>query len=127
MYGVAAATGAVCALLLCSINVVFSVPESVAQLTWAVVVLCAAFVCGWLSPVRAWRWGAVIIGIQPLAVFILFLLIGEITNPSTSTGGLAAVMIFSLFMVPICPLAALVSQLGGWARLVGRPKDGVAP
>ena len=127
MYRVAAAIGAVSALLLGSINVVVSIPESVAHLGWLVLVLGASFVCGWVHPVQAWRWGAVIVGIQPLAVFVLLLLVGEITSPSTSTGGLAAVVIFSIFMVPMCPLAALVSQLGGWARRIGRPHQGVSP
>jgi hypothetical protein len=123
-YGIAAAIGVVCfAGLVTGGNYLASVvPEWVAQLVWLVVVLGGSAFCGYRSPDGAWRWGAIIVGVQPLCLFLLLLAVGELAKPSSSMGGMGAVVIFTAFMVFICPLAALAGQLGA-QRKAHQPRD----
>jgi hypothetical protein len=114
MYGIAAAIGVACVegLAIGGHYLASVVPEWAAQLVWLVVVVGASGFCGYRSPDGAWRWGAIIVGIQPPCLFLLLLAGGELAKPASSTGGMVAVAIFTTFMVFICPLAALASQLG---------------
>ena len=125
----AAALGAACAVSLCVGNVVFggAVPEWAAQLTWLAIVLGGSVACGFRTPERAWRWGAVIVGVQPPCVFLLLLVVGEITKPTSSLGGIAAVFIFGFFLLFVCPVAMLASYLGGRARVGRQPPQGASP
>jgi hypothetical protein len=66
------------------------VPEFVGQLAWRVFTCAAAAFCGHLKPARAWRWGAIIVGIQPVCLLLLLGVMGELTNPTRSTGGMVA-------------------------------------
>ena len=123
MFRVAALLGAACALALAAGGRYFSgvVPEWAAHFAWFTVVLGGSAACGYREPVRPWRWGATIVGVQPVCVFVL--LHGELTHPSSSTGGMVAVAIFSVLMALLAPLAMLASYLGSRAsprRRAGR-------
>ena len=125
----AAALGAACAVSLGVGNVVLggAVPEWAAQLAWLAVVLGGSAACGYRTPERAWRWGAVVVGVQPPSVFLLLLAVGEITKPTSALGGMAAVLIFGFFMLFVCPVAMLASYLGGRARTGRQSRQGASP
>ncbi len=118
-FSLAATLGIACALCLSVFGwlLAATVPEWAAQLVWLAVVLAGAAVCGYRSPERAWRWGAIIVGVQPLCVFVMLLVVREPAKPSSAFGGMAAVFIFTFFMVFMFPLAALASHLGASRRL----------
>jgi len=129
MYGVAAAIGAAClaSLMIGGWYLGTVVPEWVAQLTWLAVVLGGSAVCGYLRPRHAWRWGAIIVGVQPLCLYVLFLLIDESSKPSSAFGGMAAVYIFGFFMVFVGPLAMLASHGGAGKRAGQQSRRGTSP
>jgi ABC-type multidrug transport system permease subunit len=118
MYLVAAAIGVMCAVSLAVGGRYFAetIPEGAAQLSWVAIVLGGAAICGYVRPGRAWRWGAVIVAVQPVCVFVLLLVAGELHNPSGSTGGMAVMVIFGLFAALFVPLAILASLAGASAR-----------
>jgi hypothetical protein len=126
MYGVAAALGVICVALLAIGGRYFSsvVPEWAAQLAWLAIVLGGSALCGYLRPVRAWRWGAVIVGVQPPCAAVLLLLVGELSKPSSSMGGPVAVLIFAAVMAFVSPIAMLASYLGSRARASQPPGHG---
>ena len=128
MHFKAAALGVACvaSLAIGGRYLVSVVPEWVAQLVWLVVVLGGSALCGYRSPQRAWRWGAIIVAVQPPCVFLLLAVVGELTKPSSSTGGMVAMGIFTALMAIIGPIAALASQLGARRALHAR-RPGNAP
>lgn len=75
-----------------------------------------AAACGWWAPERAVRSGATIAGIQPLIFTMVLLVLGEITSPSSSTGGLVAVAIGSALVLLISPLAIGAAVLAAKLR-----------
>ena len=118
MYGIAAAIGVACiAGVATGGNYLATVvPEWVPQLVWLLIVLGGSAFCGYRSPAGAWRWGAIIVGVQPLCLYLLLLAVGELAKPSGSMGGMAAVFIFTSFTVFMCPLAALASHVGAGTK-----------
>ena len=130
MYGVTVGLGVACVAGLAiggRYNMTSVVPEWVAQLVWLAVVLGGSAICGYRSPDRAWRWGAVIVGVQPPCVFVLLLAVGELASPSSSTGGMVAVGVFTAMMAFMCPFAALASQLGARRRTLQQARQGTSP
>jgi hypothetical protein len=129
MYGIAAAIVVACVAGLAFGRHYLSsvVPEWVAQLAWLVVELGGSAFCGYRSPDAAWRWGAIIVGVQPPCVYLLLLAVGELAKPSSSMGGMVAVAIFTMFMMFICPLAALASQLGARRKAHQPVRQGASP
>jgi hypothetical protein len=129
MYGIAAAIGVACVagLAIGGHYLASVVPEWPAQLVWLVVVLGGSAFCGYTSPDGAWRWGAIIVGIQPPCLFLILLAVGELAKPSSSMGGMGTVVIFTTFMVFICPLAALASQLGARRKAHQPARQGASP
>ena len=115
MYGIAASIGVACVLLLMAGGRYAGdlVPEWVGQIVWLALMTIGAAVCGFLKPVRAWRWGAVIIAVQPVCIFLLAAAVGELQRPSRSTGGLAGVFIATCFSVFVSPLPILASYAAG--------------
>lgn len=118
MYGLASSLGAASVLLL-----VFGVqytssflPEWVAQLGWLVLSILASAICGFLKPERGWRWGAVVIGIQPVCMYFLMAAVGELSIPTSSTGGKVAVGIFVGMAVFVSPFTILASHTVGRER-----------
>jgi hypothetical protein len=113
MYGLAAALGATCALLLGAGGRYLSdlIPEWVGQLSWLALNTVASAVCGLLNPHRAWRWGAIVIGVQPVCLFLLAGAVGELRHPTSSTGGMVAVAGFTLVAVLVSPLPILASHV----------------
>jgi hypothetical protein len=112
MYVVSAALGVLAFLFLALCGQYLgNVPEEIPQFVWIAIVTGGAAVCGYLSPVRAWRWGAVIAGVQPLAALILIPALDSLSNtPQSSTGGMVAVAIFTVLAAVISPFAILASQ-----------------
>jgi hypothetical protein len=129
MYGIAAVIGVACVagLLIGGRYLGSVVPESVAQLMWFVVVLGGSAFCGYRSPEGAWRWGAIIVAVQPLCLFLLLLAVGESDKPLNSMDGMVAVGIFTALMVFICPIAALASQLGARRKPHQPARQGATP
>ena len=118
MYGTASVLGAGLALLLAFSEAYVSrlVPEWAAQLSWLVLTTLGAAVCGYVKPERAWRWGSVIIGVQPACVLFIMAVVGELSEPTSSTGGLVAVAIFTVFAMFVSPLPIFASHAVGWLR-----------
>jgi hypothetical protein len=129
MYAVAAALGVACVASLAIGGRYFAgvVPEWAAQLAWLAVVLGGSAICGYRSPARAWRWGAVLVGVQPPFFWLLLWVVGDIAKPSDPLGGMAAVFIFGFFMLFVCPVAMLASYLGSRARAGRLARQGASP
>ena len=92
------------------------IPEWIGQLTWFALVILGSAWCGYLQPHRAWRWGAVVIGIQPVIALIIFYFVGELLNPSSSTGGMVAISLFVMLALLISPVPILSSIFGAAIR-----------
>lgn len=117
VYALAATVGSFCVLfLMLGGRYAGIVPEWAGQLAWLVLVLSGSGLCGYLHPHNAWRWGAVVIGVQPLVVVAVSYVVGELEHPSSSMGGMVAVAIFSTLALLISPLPILASSLGGAVR-----------
>lgn len=128
MYGIAASIGVACVLFLVAGGRYAGgvVPEWVGQVVWLALMTIGAAVCGFLKPVRAWRWGAVIIAVQPVCVFLLSAAIGELERPSRSTGGMVMVAISTCFSVFVSPLPILAGYAAGRVRsrlLAASPRE----
>lgn len=115
MVGVSAAIG-VGSFLILALSGQFlqaTVPEWIPQLLWIVLVAAGSAYCGYRSPVRGWRWGAVVVGVQPIAALVLIPALEALSHtPKSSTGGMAAVAIFAVMAVVFSPIALLWSY---WA------------
>ncbi len=118
MYGIAASIGVACVLFLIAGGHYAgdAVPEWVGQVAWLALMTIGAAVCGFLKPVRAWRWGAVIIAVQPLCIFLLAAAVGELARPSRSTGGMVMVIISTVVSAFVSPFPILASHTAGYVR-----------
>ncbi len=113
--GISAAMGVGCFLFLAigGQYLQHRVPEWIPQLLWVVLVAGGSAYCGYRNPDRAWRWGAIVVGVQPLAALALIPALEALNKtPKSSTGGMAAVAIFGVIAVVFSPLAILWSQWG---------------
>ena len=88
------------------------IPEWVGQLTWAALVIAGSAVCGYLLPEKPWRWGAMVIGIQPVMAAAILYAVGELENPSSPIGGIGALFIFMIIALMISPIPVFASYLG---------------
>ena len=121
MVGVSAAIGVGCFLIVALGGQYLqrSVPEWIPQLLWVVLVAGGSAFCGYRNPDRAWRWGAIIVGVQPLAALVLIPALESLSNsPQSSIGGIAAVALFAVVAIIFSPLAMLWSRWG--SRLATR-------
>ena len=119
MHTMAAALGVACFALIALGGRYASavIPEFLGQLGWLTLTCAGAAFCGSRAPDRAWRWGAIVIGIQPVCLLLLLAVTGELANPTPSTGGLVAVAVFTVLALVISPLPILASHLSARKRL----------
>lgn len=118
MYGIAAGVGAACVLLFSATDLLGDgvLPAWIWPLVWLTLTTIGAALCGFLKPVRPWRWGAVVIAVQPVCLLLLGAVTGELWNPSRSTGGMFALFIFTVLSVFISPLPIVASAIAGRVR-----------
>lgn len=118
MYGIAAGIGAACVLLFSATDLLGDgvLPGWVWPLVWLALTTVGAALCGWLKPVRPWRWGAVVVAVQPVCLLLLGAVTGELLSPSRSTGGMTALFIFTVLSVFISPLPIAASAIAGRVR-----------
>jgi len=118
MFSTAAAIGVGCFLILWAGGQYLANvgPEWIAQLLWLLAVVGGSAACGYLAPDRAWRWGAVVAFIQPVAAFVILRFVPSPADTSSSTGGMVAVAIFTVLAVMASPLAILASHGAARAR-----------
>ena len=93
-----------------------SLPEWIPQLTWLVLVTGAAAWCGHRDPALGWKAGAIVIAVQPLAILVILLVTGELLHPSSSTSGLVAVFILTVFAVVLSPIPILAGVVASRRR-----------
>jgi hypothetical protein len=94
-------------------------PRWATDLSIPVITLIVSSFFGYAFPVKSWRWGLVVAGIQPACSAINLYRQGELASPSTSTGGFVALFMYSFMMILIIgPLAMGVSYFVGRRRLV---------
>lgn len=89
-----------------------AVPEWIPQLTWLGLAILGSAGLGYLFPIGATRWALIVMAVQPLCVLGALLFSGEIQNPSSSTGGGAAVFIIAGFCLILSPFAILGGRFG---------------
>ncbi len=118
MYGIAAGIGAACLLLYSATGLVGEgvLPGWIWPLSWLTLTFAGAATCGFLRPVRAWRWGALVVAVQPVCFLLLAAVTGEVLRPSRSAAALLALLIFTVLSAFVCPLAILASYVAGRVR-----------
>lgn len=84
--------------------------------TWLVTTVVVAFLAGYSWPEHPLRGVLIIMLTQPLCLLVAVAAAGEITNPGSSTGGLAGVMIVSTLVLFWTPVPLLLGWLGARAR-----------
>jgi hypothetical protein len=95
-------------------------------LGWFGALIAAGFLSGFVSP-RSAIWGAVLITCtQSGFVYERLDSIGELQNPSRSTGGMAEWVIVTLFLVIFSPVTAVASWIGCRLRRRLRPVQSAA-
>jgi hypothetical protein len=92
------------------------IPESVGLLTYLILFFGGAALCGYLQPDNPWRWGLVIAVVQPVIAVVILSVTGEFENPSNSTGGMVAFVLFIFIALIISPFSILASKLGAVIR-----------
>ena len=88
------------------------IPEWIGKLTWVTIVINGSAVCSYILPEKPWRWGAIIVVVQPVLAAIILSIVGALENPSSSTGGTVALFVFIIIALMISPLPILASYLG---------------
>lgn len=117
MYRQAALSGLACfALIASGVFLSPTVPEWLGQLAWLGLVITLAARCGYRDPSLGWRAGAAMMLVHFIGFWVLMVVTGELTHPSSSTGGMVALFIGTLFMAFVSPIPLLASQLGSSAR-----------
>ncbi len=118
MYGIASGVGAACVLLFSATDLLGGgvLPGWVWPLVWLALTTVGAALCGWLKPVRPWRWGAVVIAVQPVCLLLLGAVTGELLNPSRSSGGMVSLFIFTVLSAFVSPLPIIASVVAGRVR-----------
>jgi hypothetical protein len=118
MYGIAAGIGTACLLLYSATGLLGDgvLPGWIWPLSWLTLTLVGAALCGFLRPVRAWRWGAVVVAVQPVCFLVVGAATGEVLHPSRSAAGMLALVIFTVLSAFVCPLAILASYAAARVR-----------
>lgn len=86
------------------------VPQGAVQFFWLLLMMVAAGVVGYLSPVRAWRWGVLVLAVQPLCMLVVTLVRG---GPDPSAGVIPArtsLFIASVFIATVSPFTLLTAS-----------------
>jgi hypothetical protein len=84
------------------------IPQGAVQLLW--LMMAAAGLCGYLSPVKAWRWGALVLAVQPLFMLGLTLVRGEPDASPDTIPARTSVFIASVFIATVSPFTLLASS-----------------
>lgn len=92
------------------------VPEWVWQLAWLVLVGSSSAWCAYREPRTGWRAGAALMGVHLPCFLILMAVTGELARPTSSTGGMVALFIGSVFITLMSPLPMLTAGLAARAR-----------
>lgn len=97
------------------------VPQGAVQLVWLFFVMGAAGLCGYLAPVRAWRWAAIVMAVQPLYMLAITLVRGEPdaspeTIPARTSVFIASVFITTVSPFPLLAASAMASKRRGESR-----------
>jgi len=117
MFAVATAIGVVCAAGFelsdrCHLSGIIGAAALVAA--WLALTLLGSLVCGYVRPARAWRWGATVMGVQP--VYLVVRSIGQLADPANSYDAVRALVALSMVAAVLSPLAMLASHLGSHLR-----------
>jgi len=85
------------------------------QFVWLLFVMGAAGLCGYLMPVRAWRWATIIMAVQPLYMLAVTLVRGEPdaspdTIPARTSLFIASVFITTASPFPLLAASAMASK-----------------
>ena len=118
----AAAMGTACfGLLLLASGM--GVPKDGAHVFWLVLLPVVAFFGARFTPGAGAGFGVVLIAVHWPLLWLHLALTGELTNPSTSTGGMVALFIASVWIGIVSPLPILAAHFGGWSarRSAARP------
>ncbi|MBL0938385.1 MAG: hypothetical protein IBJ03_05805 [Gemmatimonadaceae bacterium] len=86
------------------------IPQGAVQFGWLLLMMAAAGLVGYLSPVRAWRWGALVLAVQPLCMLILTLVRGEPDATTATIPARTSVFIASVFIATVCPFTLLAAS-----------------
>ncbi|MCE2899659.1 MAG: hypothetical protein ACK6DP_15380 [Gemmatimonas sp.] len=91
------------------------VPQGAVQFVWLLFVMGAAGLCGYLMPVRAWRWATIIMAVQPLYMLAVTLVRGEPdaspdTIPARTSLFIASVFITTASPFPLLAASAMASK-----------------
>lgn len=91
------------------------IPQGAVQFVWLLFVMVAAGLCGYLAPVRAWRWAVIVLAVQPLYMLAITLLRGEPdaspdTIPARTSVFIASVFITTVSPFPLLAAAAMASK-----------------
>jgi hypothetical protein len=91
-------------------------PEWIPQLSWLLLVTAAAAWCANREPALGWKSGAIVIAVQPLAIFVIMLFSGALLHPSSSTGGPVALFILTVFMAILSPVPIVAGVIAAYFR-----------
>lgn len=91
------------------------IPQGAVQLVWLFFVMGAAGLCGYLAPVRPWRWATIVLAVQPLYMLAVTLVRGEPdaspeTIPARTSVFIASVFIATVSPFPLLAAAAMASK-----------------
>jgi hypothetical protein len=86
------------------------IPQGAVQFAWLLFVMGAAGLCGYLMPVRAWRWAAIIMAVQPLYMLAITLVRGEPDASPDTIPARTSVFIASVFITTVSPFPLLAAS-----------------
>lgn len=86
------------------------IPQGAVQLLWLMLMMAAAGLCGYLSPVKAWRWGALVLAVQPLFMLVLTMVRGEPDASPDTIPARTSVFIASVFIATVSPFTLLAAS-----------------
>lgn len=85
------------------------VPSGAVQLLWMLFVMVASGLCGWLHPVRSWRWAAILLAVQPIIMLLVTLVRGEPDATHDTIPARTSVFIASVFVATVSPFALIAA------------------
>ena len=85
------------------------VPQGAVQLLWLLFVMVGSGLCGWLNPIRAWRWAAVLLAAQPLMMLVVTAIRGEPDDSPATIPARTSVFIASVFVATVSPFALIAA------------------
>lgn len=90
-------------------------PEGVAPIAWLVALPVAGFLGARSQPGAGAWFGSVLIAVHWPLLFLQLAITGELTEPSSSTGGMVTLFIVSVWIAVVSPLPIVAAWLGGRA------------